>query len=145
MVHKLLFTATLLLNFTIAHAQVEKIFFKTYNISDGARHISIQSNDAFELRPWNGVQLMIETTARLDGGNMDLLGILIKEGRYNFDFEHKGEDDNLYPKLSVRPQIKNLGQICRETVKILIFVPDEFMILSQTELIKRDLLVTKND
>lgn len=144
MVYKLLLTATFLLNFTIAQAQVEKTFFQTYNIGDGSGRITIQANDTYELRPWNGVQLMIETTARLDGGNMDLLSILIKDGRYNFDFEQRGEGLIFHPKLSVRSQIKHLGQICRETVKLLIFVPDEFLILSQTELIRRDLLVTKN-
>ncbi len=144
MVHKLLLTATLLLNFTFARAQVEKTFFQTYNIGDSKDRITIQANDSYELRSWNGVQLMIETTARLDGGNMDLLGILIKDGRYNFDFEQRGEGLIFHSKLSVRPQIKNLGQMCRETVKMLVFVPDEFLILSQTELIRRDLLVTKN-
>lgn len=145
MTHSLLLTATLLLHITIAEAQVEKIFFQTYNIGDGTRRITIQSNDAVELRSWNGAQMMIETTSRLEGGNMDLLGILIKDGRYNFDFEHSGEDIVLHARLSVRPKIKHLDQVCRETVKVLIYVPADFVILNQNELIRRDLLATKNE
>ncbi len=144
MTHSLLLTATLLLHITFVEAQVEKIFFQTYDIGDGTRHITFQSNDSVELRSWNGVQMMIETTSRLEGGNMDLLSILIKDGRYNFDFDHTGEDIIFHPRLPVRPKIKHLEQICRETVKVLIYVPDDFIILSQNELIRRDLLATKN-
>lgn len=143
MIRNLLLTATLLLHVGIMSAQVEKTFFQTYDIKNGARRISIQSSDNYELRPWNGVQLMIETTARLDGGNMDLLGILIKDGRYNFEFEQGNEDLVFHPKLSARPQIKHLGQMCRETVKMFIYVPEEFVILSPSEFVQKETLVAK--
>ncbi len=143
MIRNLLLTTTLLLHVCIISAQVEKTFFQTYDIKNGARRISIQSSDNYELRQWNGVQLMIETTARLDGGNMDLLGILIKDGRYNFEFDQGGEDMVFHLKLPVRTQIKHLGQMCRETVKMFIYVPEEFVILSQSELVQKETLVAK--
>ena len=143
MIKHLLLTTALLLHAGIMSAQVEKTFFQIYDIKNGARRISIQSTDTYELRPWNGVQLMIETTARLDGGNMDLLGILIKDGRYNFEFEEGSEDIVFHPKLKARPQIKHLGQMCRETVKIFIYVPEEFVILSQSEFVQKETLVAK--
>ncbi len=143
MIRKLLSLATLLLFLNSMNAQVEKTFFQTYDITNSVRRISIQSTDNYEFRPWNGVQLMIETTARLDGGNVDLLGILIKEGRYNFKFE-QGEDAIVFStKLSTRPQIKHLGQMCRETVKMYIYVPEEFVILSKSELVQKETLVAK--
>ncbi len=143
MIKHLLLTTTLLLHVGIMSAQVEKTFFQTYDIKNGVRRISIQSTDPYELRPWNGVQLMIETTARLDGGNMDLLGILIKDGRYDFEIEQREEAIVFRSKLSVRPQIKHLGQLCRETVKMFIYVPEEFVILSKSELIQKETLVAK--
>ena len=88
MIRPLLSTAIFIwLHAFVAHAQVEKTFFQTYDIKDGVRRIYLQSFDEYELRSWNGVQLMIETTVRLDGGNMDLLGIIIKDGHFNFYIE----------------------------------------------------------
>lgn len=145
MIKQLLLITTLVLHVSIMSAQVEKTFFQTYDITNGVRRITIQSTDSYELRPWNGVQLMIETTARLDGGNMDLLGILIKEGRYNFEFEQGEEAIVFSAKLSARPQIKHLGQLCRETVKMFIYVPEEFVILSKSELVQKETLVAKGN
>lgn len=127
----------------IAQGQVEKTFFQTYDIKDGVRRIYLQSFDAYELRSWNGVQLMIETTVRLDGGNMDLLGIIIKDGMFNFYMEEGTEGVVLRPKLLSRPQIKHLGQICKQTLKMFIYVPEEFTILSNGELIRKEMIVAK--
>jgi hypothetical protein len=143
MIRHLLATAILLLCTFNVFAQVEKTFFQTYDIKDGARRIYIMSSDAYELRQWNGVQLMIETTARLDGANMDLLAILIKDGRYSFDFEQGAEGVSFHPKLLSRPNIKNKGQICAETVKLIIYVPEEFTILEQGELVRKEMIVAK--
>jgi hypothetical protein len=143
-IRKLLSCAIFLLFLNNMTAQVEKTFFQTYDIPHEVRRIKIQSTDTYELRPWNGVQLMIETTVQLDGGNMNLLSILIKDGRYNFEFEKSEKAIDLHAKLPTRPQIKQLGQICRETVKMLIYIPEEFVILSNSELIQKETLVAKD-
>ena len=143
MIRHLLPMAILLLCTCTAFGQVEKTFFQTYDIKDGVRRIYIMSNDAYELRQWNGVQLMIETTARLDGANMDLLAILIKDGRYNFDFEQGAEGLSFRPRLMTRPGIKKLGQICPERVQLIIYVPEEFAILEKGELVRKEMIVAK--
>jgi hypothetical protein len=144
MIRHLLSTAIFIwLHAFVAHAQVEKTFFQTYDIKDGVRRIYLQSFDEYELRSWNGVQLMIETTVRLDGGNMDLLGIIIKDGHFNFYIEEGSEGIVLRPKLLSRPQIKHKGQICKQIVKMTMYVPEEFTILSHGELMRKELIVAK--
>lgn len=144
MIRHLLPMAMLLLCTSTIQAQVEKTFFQTYDIPDGVRRIYILSPDAYELRVWNGVQLMIETTARLDGGNMDLLGIVIKDGRYNFEFDQGSEGMAFRPKLLTRPNIKHLGRMCQETVKLIMYIPEEFTILEKGELIRKEMIVAKS-
>jgi hypothetical protein len=132
------------LNAFVAHAQVEKTFFQTYDIKDGVRRVYLQSFDEYELRPWNGTQLMVETSAKLEGGNMDLLGIIIKDGFFSFYIEEGSEGVVLRPKFLSRPQIKHNGQICKQVVKMFIYVPEEFNILSHGELIRKEIIVAKN-
>ena len=144
MIRHLLTIATfMLLNFTVVHAQVEKTFFQTFNVKDGVRRIFLKSNDVFELKPWNGVQLMVETTIRLEGGSMDLLGLLIKDERYNFSYEENPEGISFHSKLSSRPNVKRLGQVCTEKLKVYIYVPEEFNIVNNTELVRKELIVAK--
>ena len=144
MIRKLLSLATLLLLLNSMNAQVEKTFFQTYDIKEGIKSISIQSNDSYEFRPWNGVQLMIETSSILNSGNFSLLGILIKEGRYNFDFQQNGDVMVLHPKTMVRPQIKNQEKIYQETIKHIFYIPDEFFLLNKTELVRKEIIFAKN-
>ena len=144
MIRHLLSTALFIgLNAFAVQAQVEKTFFQSFDIKDGVRSIYIQSFDNYELKSWNGVQLMIETSARLDGGNMDLLGILIKDNYYGYYLEEGTEGVVFRPKLIARPQIKNRDLICKQTVKMIIYIPEEFIIHSNTELIRKELIYAK--
>ncbi len=143
MIRHLLPMAMLLLLINTVSAQVEKTFFQTYNIPDGVRRIFIVSSDAYELKEWNGVQMMIESTARLDGANMDLLGLLIKAGRYNYEFEQGSEGMSFRPKLLTRPNVMNKGQACVERVKMVIYIPEEFTILEHGELVRKETIVAK--
>jgi hypothetical protein len=143
MIRHLLPVAILLLGTCSVSAQVEKTFFQTYDIPDGVRRIYIMSTDAYELRSWNGVQMMIETTARLDGANMDLLAIVIKMGRYNFEFEQGSEGMSFRPKLLTRPTVKHSGKECVERVKLILYVPEEFTILEHGELVRKEMIVAK--
>lgn len=136
-----LFSFTIfLLYFISVNAQVEKTFFQTYDIKEGIKSISIQSNDSYEFRQWNGVQLMVETSSILNGGNLSLLGILIKDGRYNFDFQQNGDVMVLHPKTTVRPQIKNQEHIYQETIKHIFYIPDGFFVSNKTELVRKEII-----
>ncbi len=144
MFRQLFSLAFFVLSLSSVSSQVEKTFFQTYDIKEGIKSISIQSNDSFEFRPWNGVQLMIETSSMLDSGNISLLGILIKEGRYNFDFQQNGDVMVLHPKTMVRPQIKNQEQIYQETIKHIFYIPDEFFVINKTELVRKEIIFAKD-
>jgi hypothetical protein len=112
-------------------------------MDDATKKLIIQTADNYELKTWNGVQLMIETTARLDGGSMDILSMFIKEGRYNFSLDKCSEICTLKPKNTTRAKVNNQGVDCVEKIKHLIYVPEEFNIASKTELIRKELIIAK--
>ena len=133
--------AAFLLLATSVVAQVEKTFFQTFNIADGTRHIHIETPDSFELRSWNGVQLMVETIVRLDGGTMDLLGFVIKDGRFSLDETNDSGNLNFKAHQPKRMLLKNQGTVCREKIKILMYVPEEFDVNSRTDFVRKETLL----
>jgi hypothetical protein len=73
-------------------AQVEKPYFQVFDISDETKSIKIETVDSFKVRKWNGVQLMVDMSIRLDGGSMDLLGMVIFDNRYAYEQEIQGSN-----------------------------------------------------
>jgi hypothetical protein len=145
MVRHLLPAALLVwLNAFVVYGQVEKTVFQTFEIKDGVRRIYLQSFEEYDLRTWNGTQLMVEISAKLEGGNMDLLGTIIKDGFFNYYVEEGSEGVIVRPKFLSRPHIKHNRQICKQVVKMVVYVPEEFNILSHGELIRREIIVAKN-
>jgi hypothetical protein len=124
----LLALCAFLLYSTQSTAQVERVIYQYLYINDSANVLHFRLNDSYEIIPWQHEnKIMIETSARLDNGNMDLLAIMIREGRYNYAF------DNDVPAISTlkqvqeaRPFLKNKGLMCKETVKIKIYIPSIF-------------------
>ena len=76
---------------------------------------------------------MIEANAQLDGGSLDLLKIVIKEGRYNIIFENNFPYTTLRYVVETRPLLKNRDKLCIETVKLKIYIPDIFELKNPTE------------
>jgi hypothetical protein len=123
----LAFCASLLYS-THSTAQVERVIYQYLYISDSTNLLHFRLNDSFEVISWQHEnKIMIETSARLDNGSMDLLAIMIRDGRYNYTF------NNDVPAVSTlkhvdeaRPLLKNKGLMCKETVKLKIYIPSIF-------------------
>lgn len=120
--------AILLLHSVSLFSQVEKVVYQYLNFSDSTQNIQLQLTDEYEVIPWHHEsQILVESHARLDGGSMDLLAVLIKEGRYQVQFSQSNGNSFLKTAITNRVLIKNKGQLCQETVKIKIFVPDIYV------------------
>ena len=116
-------------------AQVEKVIYQSLMVSDSTMQIEFDVADVHEIIPWHHEgRVMIETTTRLDGANMDLLGLFISEGRY------KIVSDEVFPVTTMRyahPNrhlVKNhRGEICKETVTMKIYIPEGFVVKKTVE------------
>ena len=113
---------------TAVSAQAEKPFFQIFDIGDDTKSITIETNDTFNVRKWSGTQLMIDVSIRLEGGSMDLLGLVIFDNRYAYELDKKDGKMLLRAKLMRRDlaKLKYLGNFCTEKVTTTIYLPDGF-------------------
>ncbi len=131
---QILISAFFLMHTSPLFSQVEKVIYQYLKIEDSVTNIKLQLSDEFEIFFWHHEnQILVESHALLEGGSMDLLAILIREGRYKIILNNKYPDTGLKCLVEKRPLIKNKGNLCQETVKIKIFIPDIFENRSQTE------------
>ena len=83
-------------------AQVEKPYFQVFDISDDTKSIKIETGDSYKIRKWNGVQLMVDMSIRLEGGSMDLLGAIIFDNRYAYESVPQGANLLVRAKMNRR-------------------------------------------
>lgn len=130
----ILLGAFLLMHCQTLSAQAEKVIYQYLMINDSVTTIKLQLTDNIEVVPWHHEnKLMIEATTQLDGGSLDLLKIVIKEGRYNIIFENNFPYTTLRYVVETRPLLKNRDKLCIETVKLKIYIPDIFEMKNPTE------------
>jgi hypothetical protein len=142
-----LFSILLLANLAALSAQVEKPYFQVFDISDETKNIKIEAADSFSIRKWNGVQLMVDMSITLEGGNMDLLSMIIFDNRYAYEPNNQGDNLLLRAKLKNRSQskLKYLGKPIEEKIVMTIYIPDGFEMRSPTEFVRKEDAVIASD
>jgi hypothetical protein len=137
-----LFTLFFLLfsSFASVSAQVEKPYFQVFDINEDVKSIKIETADSFQVRKWNGVQLMVDMSIRLDGGTMDLLGVVIFDNRYAYETNNQGSHLVISPKMMRRDlsKIKYMGAVCTEKITMTIYMPDGFEMRSPNEFARKE-------
>jgi hypothetical protein len=125
---------------TLSAQIVEKPFFQVFDINDDVKSIKIETADSFKIRKWNGVQLMVDMSIRLDGGSMDLLGVVIFDNRYAYELDNQGGALTVRAKMMHREsaKIKYLGNYCTEKITMTLYVPDGFEVRSPTEFVRKE-------
>ncbi len=125
---------------TVLSAQPEKPFFQIFDIGDDTKSIKIETNDTFNVRKWSGTQLMIDVSIRLEGGSMDLLGLVIFDNRYAYELEKIDGKMVVRAKIMRRDiaKLKYLGNFCTEKVITTIYLPDGFEMRSPNEFARKD-------
>ncbi len=130
----ILLGAFLLLHCQPLSAQAEKVIYQYLLVNDSVSTIKLQLMDSIEVIPWHHEnKVMIEANTQLEGGSLDLLKIVIREGRYNIIFENNFPYTTLHYVLESRPLLKNRDKLCIETVKLKIYIPDIFEMKSPNE------------
>ncbi|MDZ7877575.1 MAG: hypothetical protein U5L45_07890 [Saprospiraceae bacterium] len=121
-------------------AQVEKPYFQVFDISEDVKSIKIETADSFKVRKWNGVQLMVDMSIRLEGGTMDLLSVVIFDNRYAYESANQGSLLLIRPKMTHREnaKIKYMGTVCAEKIVMTVYIPDGFEMRSPTEFVKKE-------
>jgi hypothetical protein len=132
----------LLLSMQYLNAQVRKFNFESFDVTEKVRQVRIETDEDFIIKSWSGVQLMVETHVDLENGNMDLLGVFIRDGRYSMKTELSSDGIlTLRSRLPKRLQVKYQGQVCYEKIKLIIYVPAEFDVQDKANFIRKEVLV----
>ncbi len=126
---------------------VEKPYFQVFDINDDVKNIKVETADSFTIRKWNGVQLMVDMSIRLEGGSMDLLGVVIFDNRYAYDIDNQGAMLIVRPKIAHREsnRIKYKGSYCTEKITMTIYVPDGFEVHNGNEFIRKEDVIIASD
>ncbi len=130
----LFFSAT-----TAVLAQPEKPFFQIFDIGDDTKSITIETSDTFKVRRWSGTQLMIDMSISLEGGSMDLLGLVIFDNRYAYELDKKDGKIVVRAKIMRRDlaKLKYMGNFCTEKVTTTIYLPDGFEVRGTNEFARK--------
>ena len=132
---------------TAASAQPEKPFFQIFDIGDDTKSIKIETNDTFNVRKWSGTQLMIDISIRLEGGSMDLLGLVIFDNRYAYELDKTDGNMVVRAKIMRRDiaKLKYMGNFCVEKVTTTIYLPDGFEMRGSNEFARKEGIFIASD
>jgi hypothetical protein len=124
---------TLLLLFFLVSSSVAftqdpaDIFHKTVDL-DSINQVSfdIYTNDQFEVRPWPGDDILIETSVVLNNGEPHILKFFMKKLRWDLEPEVNGNQLKLESGDKVRRVVQGTEGSTSETVSIVIYMPEDF-------------------
>jgi hypothetical protein len=129
-------------------SQVERVLYQTFYLHDSTDNITLNMKDNYEVIAWHhDKDVMIESTIEIKGGSMDLLKNFIKDGRYLV--KPKLELPSTLFQLALdktkRETLKLNGRACEEIVFHRIYLPDDYVKVSDTLYSRKiePILVTK--
>jgi len=126
MTKTILFFFTALLGSVPVQAQLQKVLHRPFE-PDSAQVIVLDLYGEYQVQPWAGDNILVETTVKLYQASDGLLKHFIeKEKRYEMEVVREGEVFKLVSKDKKRATIKTPHGECFETVEVRIFLPDRF-------------------
>lgn len=118
-----------------ADAQIKKTLHKTYEI-DSVNAISMDLIGEYEVLTWAGSSVLVETSVELYDANINIFKFFLKEGRYKIDLNLDGQTAAFVSHDKVRKTIKTSNGQCWEIVKSKIYIPEEFVIIDETKMVR---------
>jgi hypothetical protein len=118
--------------------QLEKVIFQSFSVEDSTYQFAIKLDEPHEILTWNGANVMVETTIKTKNAPMQLLVLVIKDGRYNVSAEHH------YPVTTIKSHprliLKNTatGQTIEEIITRRVYIPEEFHVRSVSNIARRE-------
>ncbi|MFN0216347.1 MAG: hypothetical protein ACKVT2_18970 [Saprospiraceae bacterium] len=127
----------------IVQAQMERTMYQVFEV-DSAQTVQFEvaEKDEYDVLPWAGNSILLETNIKIWDASREILGQLIKDGRYDFTTDStvapNAKQVKIFTKNSNRKPLKRLdGQKCLEIVVTKIFVPDTFYISDDKQRLTR--------
>ncbi len=124
-----------------AQAQMERTMYQVFEV-DSAQTVHLEVEGEYNVLPWAGNSILIETNVQIWNASREILAELIKIGRYDLATDSSAapnpKDVRIFTKNRKREPIKRLdGQKCLEIAVTKIFVPDTFYISDDKQRLTR--------
>ncbi|MBP6812040.1 MAG: hypothetical protein KA138_11000 [Saprospiraceae bacterium] len=123
------------------NAQMERTMYQVFEV-DSAKTIALDIVGIYEVHTWAGSSVLVETNIQIWDASREILGFLIKDGRYDVSMDSSAgptpTELKIFTKIKERKPIKRLdGQKCLEIATAKIFIPDTFIISEDKKLLTR--------
>lgn len=122
---RILLLGTFLLVSLPAWSQWREILHQTFEV-DSIQDVQLDIFGDYEVEPWAGNTILTETKVFLNCGNKNILTFLIEQGRYDLEGKPNGANLLVVSKDKVRNPMRTNDKDCQETVRLRIFIPDDF-------------------
>jgi hypothetical protein len=118
------------------HAQVERIIHQSFDVSK-KEIIKLNIEGEYEIEPWASNNILIESTVIISPMAKETFNYLVDEGRYALVEEGSDNASSLVPKLQNRKKLTYKGNLCDETIKVVVRFPDTFKLIDSNTLERR--------
>ncbi|MBK8555189.1 MAG: hypothetical protein IPL65_05185 [Lewinellaceae bacterium] len=102
---------------------MERTIYQVFEV-DSARTVTLDIAGIYEIHPWAGTNILAETNIQIWHASPEILGFLIKEGRYDLVAEKIDGGFEIYTKDRNRKPLKTKEGEVTEIATAKIFVPD---------------------
>ncbi|MBC7774965.1 MAG: hypothetical protein H7246_05950 [Phycisphaerae bacterium] len=124
-----------------AQAQMERTMYQVFEV-DSAKTVQFEVAGEYDVLPWAGNSILVETNVQIWNASREILAELIKIGRYNLATDSSSVPNpkqvRIFTKNLKREPIKRLdGEKCLEIAVTKIFVPDTFYISDDKQRLTR--------
>ena len=124
-----------------APPQMERTMYQVFEV-DSVQTVDVTVAGEYDILTWAGNSILVETNVQIWEASREILGELIKIGRYDLAVDSSGMANprqiRIFTKNLERKPIKRIdGQKCLEIAVTKIFVPDTFLISEDKKLLTR--------
>jgi hypothetical protein len=117
----------------LASAQMERTIYQVFEV-DSAGTVTLDLAGLYEVQAWAGTNILAETNIQIWHASPEILGFLIKEGRYDLVGEKVDGGLDIYTKERNRKPLKTKEGEVTEIATAKIFVPDFYTWTKQDNL-----------
>ncbi len=120
---------------------MEKTLYQVFEV-DSAETVELTIEGIYEVHTWAGNSILVETNIQIWEASKEILGFLIKDGRYDVTTDSSAgptpKEMKIFTKHKERKPIKRPdGQKCLEIATARFFIPDTFIVSEDKKLLTR--------
>jgi hypothetical protein len=119
-----------LLSTAQSSAQMKRTIYEAFEVDSAAAVVlDLVGFTDVEVKAWAGNTVLTEVEIEIWNASPEIVDYFVKEGRYKFAFERKGDDVSIATQVRERKVIKTKlsgPDGCQEQIKVRVFVPDNY-------------------